>query len=567
MVYTLNVTHRINEPSVDGTKWRVDVDNSILERLDPTKDCEVEVKNARVCYVNNKTIDTRLHTPVQITSNSIAPNYHKNAIGKVDYVLQKPVTLLASHYSDATSYYGPILKRSRKVGGEFWNDSNLNDNLFELESIYAQVLAHSQMTDDAVVAHEFEENIFRVYSHYMDPNNTQGFEADLGTHYQHYYYTAADHLNIYAYNNKLNKYYVEGDLFSQSKWKINYSQNVANASLYPTGLTGSDAFVMNTSEIASSSPSPAFDFHMTPFSITSLPTAVASQTYKTVAVTVSNHAYRYRLETIKQLIRDGVDTHDAWKAETSLYPFTSGMELWLRDSVSANDYVWVGQVSPKNWEAGGPFYGDNWGYGRGAAGGDVTTISKKDYILRPGDLNFEREPLTNETYNLIIDDVTTAGTFDVDGSGIHPFSVKYPALSAYANFAALASDKHQTLYILPGFEYGRMKRKMYKTSKAALEASGNVLKNKIDTVLTALEHPEIKVTRDNRSVIANCDIATPGNASLGHQLHQREPTKFSCAPPRWGTMEFGLRQTFEHEDFWKYNAVGPVEVSFDLCFY
>ena len=187
MVYTLNVTHRINEPSVDGTKWRVDVDNSILERLDPSKDCEVEVKNARVSYVGKKTIDTRLHTPVQITSNSIAPNYHKNAIGKVDYVLQKHVTLLPSHYSDAINYYGPILKRSRKVGGEFSNDSNLNDTLFELESLYEQVLTHSQMTDDEVTAHEFEENIFRVYSHYMDPNNTHGFEADLAGSYQHYY--------------------------------------------------------------------------------------------------------------------------------------------------------------------------------------------------------------------------------------------------------------------------------------------------------------------------------------------------------------------------------------------
>lgn len=576
MVYTLNVTHRINEPSVDGTKWRVDVDNSILERLDPSKDVEVEVKNARVCFVGKKSLDQRLHGPVQITSNSIAPNYHKNAIGKVEYVLQKPVTLLPGHYSQARAYYGPILQRSKRVGAEFYNQSNVNDALAKLEDLYTQVTNHSEMTEAEITAHELEEHILRVWSHYMDPNNTNRFEDDLAgptADSYEYYYTAINHLKIHAYNNKLDKFYVDGDLFSKKKWQINYVNNVSLDSLYPNGLTGNDDYVINDSEVASESgfATPDFTFHPTPFSIKALPVdgTGTTENLKTVSVTVDNGKYNLHLDNIRHLIAGGYDPHDAWKSKTDVYPFTSGMELWLKDKNSDSTFKWLGQVSPKNWEAGGPFHGNDWGYGKGAADDQTTTISKKDYIIRPGDLNFEREPLSLETYNLIIDDTSTNSTYDVDGSGNHPFPSKFPAVadSSHATFAALENVQAVQILILPGFEYGRMKRKLYKTSKDALDHSNKLLKDKIKTAVADLEIPEIKVSRDNRAVIANCDIATPGYASLGHELHQRESTKFSCAPPRWGTMEFGLRQTFEPEDFWKYNNVGAVEVSFDLCFY
>lgn len=149
MPYTLNIKHRILEPKTDGNSFTITLDNTDMEYINSTNMVEVEVKNAVVSYDkphtlnqgytltnfpeqtatnagyedpntalgNAKTIpahtittqkftainrkvtpfDKRLHTPVLIASNTLAPNKIKRSNCKTNFIIQKEKTCTHNH--------------------------------------------------------------------------------------------------------------------------------------------------------------------------------------------------------------------------------------------------------------------------------------------------------------------------------------------------------------------------------------------------------------------------------------------------------------------------------------
>ena len=608
MVYTLNVTHRINEPSVDGTKWRVDVDNSILERLDPTKDCEVEVKNARVSYVGGVPLDDRLHTPVQITSNSIAPNYHKNAIGKVDYLLQEP------HLITERSTWGVV---ETQLNNNLAHVKRINSRFYDFDAeeadIHGKDVQHifqvlNKAKQDSLVgitaedAHYASEK-FDSAKHYFWPMYVDSPSIPLpqNTH-QSLYNRYKKYGKVWARHTKPGKF-KNGAMMDDNHGKINYVKNCASSAWpkFAANTLDSDGTVTTFGAIDNTSGTavPGKDDHVGFFhqvyegtAAISPPERPKTQIPLMLTAAVSSTADSERLFACKftsaykndvmnaklEMSHHGLSVRDAFRKECSCAPIWAGMEVYQMDTTQ-DKLLWAGQISPKNWETGGPFEGEDWGYGKGSDGAATIPSDVPDktlYIVNPDEFNWEK---LDDTFNLIIDNVEVdRGSVDVDGSGKHPYAQLYPVAintdilkcEPVSNTGHGRGDDagNAFLYVLLGVEFARLKRVVAITHDSQLEAehvfqgiTQKLVKHLNDSI-DKLEIPEIRVTRDNRSVIANCDFAQPW-----YNLHQREPTKFSCAPPRWGTMEFGLRQTFEHEDFWKYNSVGAVEVSFDLCFY
>tara|TARA_B110000902_G_scaffold155421_1_gene178366 strand:- start:2511 stop:3938 length:1428 start_codon:yes stop_codon:yes gene_type:complete len=109
-------------------------------------------------------------------------------------------------------------------------------------------------------------------------------------------------------------------------------------------------------------------------------------------------------------------------------------------------------------------------------------------------------------------------------------------------------------------------------AKAAFDAdTANI--NTIDALRLEIKElekdvaiPEILVSHDTHDVIAtvNTPVETPYTNAL--TFKQSQSQKFECSPPRYSQLEFSIRPMFTSEEVWRQNAVGSVEISFDIAF-